>query len=288
HSHQRLVHGRNEAQHGRSDGNDETGVAEDRVIPNATNAHAGTAASAVPAPPARSDPSESKWAKLGGGEFGLISQQNSQIAQVIPRRSGFNRIAERLKERISIKLLEGGASIQPASSGPIAGRPVGNGSRRATVSVHPVGSDTEHRDIFPRNLWHARQRELLIAAAYSAVRNLHRHFPARDQAQGRTLLSQLAQAPKQIPGSGLVIPIVARVVHMHDEARALCRVACLSNGRLVCQQGPPARALKCRMVRLRRLLESVALEQLSCRLRKLFEQILLFRDAVAILDRRRI
>ena len=118
----------------------------------------GTAASAVPPgqSPAASTPS-------------LVRQQDSQVTQVIPRRSDLDGVSDRFEQWVRIELIERGAHIQPKSLRSPDRRAIDNSSGRGTVSVNSVGACAENRDVLARDLLRACQSELLIAPADSAV-----------------------------------------------------------------------------------------------------------------------
>src|SRR5580692_1846948 len=81
----------------------------------------------------------------------------------------------------------------------------------------------------------------------------------------------------------LVIPVIAGIIHMHSEASTLGCDTCPFHRRLIGENRPPARSMKCLIIRLGRLLKRMAFEKLARRMRKLWQECVRLCDAVTIL-----
>lgn len=110
----------------------------------------------------------------------LVSQQNSQIPEVIPGRSRLDHIANLFEQRIRVEFLNGGANVESAYASTIKSAPIHERACRRTISIHSVCARAEHGNILPDDFLGAGQRELLIAPAHPGIRNPYRHLSSGD------------------------------------------------------------------------------------------------------------
>src|ERR1700693_2114674 len=101
----------------------------------------------------------------------LASEQDPQVAQIIPRWSSFNFIAQCFKKRIGIEVFKRHVVVQSAclctrQRSSIHDRPCSR-----TVAIDSIGSRAQHRDVLTSNLLSTSQRKLLVATANSVVRS---------------------------------------------------------------------------------------------------------------------
>src|SRR5207249_8859140 len=90
---------------------------------------------------------------------------------------------------------------------------VGHSPSRRAVAIDAVGPRAEHSNVLAAaNLHRARQRELLVASAHAAVRDLHRHLASRDQAHAAKLFLEFAEPGQQGFRRPLKIPVITRAV----------------------------------------------------------------------------
>src|SRR5215469_8435511 len=113
---------------------------------------------------------------------------------------------------------------------------------------------------------------MLVAPASAAgIPDLYRNLAAADNARAGNLALQAADAIDQIIRRFRIVPIVARMIDLHGEA-VLCRGRRRGAfGGRARKYGPPPRAPKSRIVLVGRLLEGMAIEQLSYRSREFLE-----------------
>src|SRR5690242_19410844 len=89
----------------------------------------------------RVSPSSSESSRLDS-----VRQQNSQISQVVSRGAGHNRVTQRVKKGVSIKVAEAVLGIQAAGSRSFDGRAIRNRAGRGAVSIDSITTRAEHGD----------------------------------------------------------------------------------------------------------------------------------------------
>src|ERR1017187_4576485 len=174
--HQRLVHGCDEAQYGRSHGEDGRARedAENRVT-----------ATRQEMPTSGQPPGLSRQGKTRRRESAI-----QYASRILRSRRLFPVGPVSIASPSALK--NGYASNLSSAARALQSSAVDDRSGGQTVAVDSIRSRAERSNTLSRNLLHARQRELLIAPANSGVRNLHRNFTSRDQTHWRTLLAQVA------------------------------------------------------------------------------------------------
>src|SRR5580658_7078719 len=221
---------------------------------------------------------------------GLVSEQDAQIAKIVPGGPGYDRVAERVEKRIGVESSE----CIPyrfgftAASGTAEGAAIDHRAGRWTVSIDAVGAGAENRDVLSGNLSSAGQCELLVASADTPVADRDRHLAAGDQADARNCAAQFPQAIEQMAGSFVIRPVVARNVYLYGKTGAGGGSGGFIDGNLVGEHRPPARAHEGRVVGFWRLFKSVLTKQPGDRHRKLAYEMIFFRYLVAVVNRGRV
>ena len=85
-----------------------------------------------------------------------VTQQDSQIAQIVASWASHDSVAERIKKRISVEADKAGGGIQPTRGCTLDRRAVRDRAGCATVAVNTVRASAKHRDVVPSNFLSAR------------------------------------------------------------------------------------------------------------------------------------
>ena len=119
------------------------------------------------------------WVYVVAGHIDpLVRQQNSQISQIVSRRSGHDRIPQRLKKRIGIEASQVYIRIQSAGPGAFEGTAIHERSCGRAVAVNAVRSRAQHGNGLAGDSRRTGQGKLLVAASGTAIPYFHRDFPA--------------------------------------------------------------------------------------------------------------
>src|SRR5580704_415180 len=134
--------------------------------------------------------------------FGLqasVGEHDPQVANVISRGSGHDRVVDGLKQGKAVELGSGGCDVVAPGFGSRNRRAVDNSSSGRAVAVDAVGSGAQDRDLLVGNLLGTVEGELLVASADSgAAIDLHRHLTSGDEAGARDSPAQLAKAAQEM------------------------------------------------------------------------------------------
>ena len=153
----------------------------------------------------------------------LFRQKNPKIAQIIPRRSGFDCIAQFLKERIRIAPPKIIARIEPQPARAPRCFPIGNSPSRRTRSINTIRAHAKNSNPPPRNFLHAIEYERQVPSADSVPRHRRTHFAIRDhrRAPPRIRALQFVELRQQKIRSPLDGPVIGSVIANGNESRFL-------------------------------------------------------------------
>src|ERR1019366_2423988 len=105
---------------------------------------------------------------------------------IVAGRSGYDAVADGVKQRVGIELHQSRGDVQSAGLDPLDRGSIHHSSRGVAIAIDAVGPGAEHSNVLPCNFLRAVKRELLIASAHARLRShLHRDLTTRDEARAR-------------------------------------------------------------------------------------------------------
>src|SRR5215472_3650473 len=207
-----------------------------------------------------------------------------QVPQIVPRRPTHDGIIEPRKKRERIAPAKEIYRIDPRRSSPLYRFSVRHRPCCGAVSVNPIGSRAQHRDLLTRNSFRASEDKRGISSPDSASSYRGTYLSVRDERHSLTPVNraQFLELREQQVRCLLHRQIICRIVAARHESTCFRRAMCRMEQIIHSQNQREVRSLERLVVALRCLRQCSFVEPVLQSRREFLPQRIFFDDALDV------